>query len=105
MQQPNEENIDELFARFLDPDRASDAVEDIRNAEKILAENPAPQPSEELIDDIKAKVAQALHRKKTTDFRQAVYRVAAVAAILLCVFIVPVGELQMDEDSAWRMAA
>ena len=105
MQRPNEENIDELFARFLEPDRAADAVEDIRNAENILAENPAPQPSEELIDDIKAKVAQALHRKKTTDFRQAVYKTAAVAAIFIFAAVISVKLFDQDSDGPKRFTA
>ena len=81
MNNRNEENLEELFGKFFNPEGADQAEEDIRRAEQILSENPAPKPDEELIADIKAQVTTAiLHR---TAFRQTVYKVAAVAAMFL----------------------
>ncbi|MCK4752430.1 MAG: hypothetical protein KAS75_03215 [Planctomycetes bacterium] len=81
MNNRNEENLEELFGKFFNPEEAGQAEEDIRKTEQILSENPAPKPDEELIADIKAQVTAVLLHK--TAFRQTVYKVAAVAAIFL----------------------
>ena len=55
--------------------------EDFKEAEKILSEYPAPAPDRELLTDIKATIAQELLREKPKAFRQAAWKVAAVAAV------------------------
>ena len=55
--------------------------EDLKEAEKNLSEYPAPAPDQELLTDIKATIAQELLREKPKAFRQAAWKVAAVAAV------------------------
>ena len=63
----NNENLSELF--------------DIRQAERILRDNPAPEPKAELITNIKAAIEKSLDNRKAKSFKRTVYKVAAVAAI------------------------
>lgn len=82
----NEENLKELFERFVDSEQAQRAVEDIRKAEQILRENPAPQPKDELIAEIKSEIGAELLRSRTTKtsiFRKTTYKIAAVAAAVI----------------------
>jgi len=65
----NEENLKELFEKFLGPEQAEQAVKDIDKAEQILREHPAPEPSAALIGDIKAEVREAVLRGKADVFR------------------------------------
>lgn len=86
----SEENLKELFEKFVDSEQAEEAVEEIRKAEQILRENPAPQPDSELIADIKAEVTGALLHRKENAFRRAVYKVAVVAAAVIVLAVVNV---------------
>ncbi|MHC4456231.1 MAG: hypothetical protein ACYS0I_03900 [Planctomycetota bacterium] len=86
----SEENLKELFERFVDSEQAEEAVEEIRKAEQILRAYPAPQPDSELIVDIKAEVTDALLHRKANAFRRAVYKVAVVAAAVIVLAIINV---------------
>lgn len=81
----NEENLKELFEKFVGTEEAERAVEDIYKAEQIMRENPAPQPSDELIAEIKSEIARGLLQRPTVvfGFRKTVYKVAAVAAVIM----------------------
>jgi hypothetical protein len=80
----NQENFKELFEQFLAPEQAAIAVEDMLKAEQILRENPAPEPDELLIADIKWQIEEALAaRKPAWNFRSIAYRVAVAAAIIV----------------------
>ncbi len=83
----NEENLKELFERFVSTELAEEAVGDIRKGEQIFRERPAPGPDSELVSDIKAEIARALLRK---NFRRMAYKttVAVAAVILLAVISV-----------------
>ena len=78
-----DENLEELFGRFLDGKEAKEAAEDIGKGEQILRRHPAPVPDGVLLADIKGKIAKALSEKKANTFKGAVYRVAAVAATFI----------------------
>jgi hypothetical protein len=78
-----DENLEELFGRFLDGKEAKEAAEDIGKGEQILRGRPAPVPDDVLLADIKGKIAKALSKKKANTFKGAVYRVAAVAAAFI----------------------
>ena len=80
MDNRNEENVKDLFERFLDAEQAKKAVEDVAKAERILCEHPAPEADGELIANIKAEIAASLLRKKENAFRRTVYKTVAVAA-------------------------
>lgn len=85
----NQENLRELFGRFFEPEEAARAAEDVRRAEQILRENPAPQPDERLIANIKIKVEEALAARQRARARWSVaYRVAVAAAVIIIVAIV-----------------
>ena len=80
----NDENLKELFERFLSSEQAESGVEDIQKAEQILREHPAPEPDDMLIANIKAEIAMRLPAKRTNVFTKIAYRaVYAVAAILV----------------------
>ena len=89
MSNQNEENLKDLFEKFLDPGDAEKAAEDIYKAEQYLRENPAPGPADTLIAGIKAGVSQAvLHRRKVNLYRKLAYQmVAAAAAIIVLVSV------------------
>jgi len=87
MKSQNEENLKELFERFLDSEEAEQAVEDIREGERILREHPVAEPEGELIAGIKVEVAKAvLRRKRNVRIKSAV--VAAAVIILAAISIV-----------------
>jgi hypothetical protein len=79
----NEDNLKELFERFVGPEQAGEGAEDILKGEQILRENPAPGPSRELIDGIKSDIARNLQRRRENVFRRTRYEVAAVAAAII----------------------
>ncbi len=84
MNEQNQENLKELFEQFFAPEQAAGAVEDVRKAEQILRDNPAPEPDELLIADIKWQIEEALAaRKPAWTFRTVAYRVAVAAAIIV----------------------
>jgi len=84
------ENLKELFERFVEGEQAERAAEDIRKGEQILGENPAPQPDEELIADIKAEIAVSLYHKKQDTLRRTAYKMMAVAAGFMLLAVVSV---------------
>lgn len=84
------DNLKELFERFFDAKDASKALEDVRNTEQMLRENPAPEPDAELIADIKAQIAGVLADNKPGAFRSAVFKTAAVAAVFVILAIASV---------------
>ena len=81
MEKLNEENLKELFEKFFDSKQAELAVNDVRKAEQILCEHPAPEPNEALIANIKAEIAKTLH--KANSFKRAVYKAAVIAAVFI----------------------
>jgi hypothetical protein len=90
----NQENLEELFEQFFAPEQAASAVEDVCKAEQILRENPAPEPDELLIADIKWQIEEALAaRKPAWTFRTVAYRVA-VAAVIIVVAAIGIQLLQ-----------
>jgi hypothetical protein len=90
MNERNEENLKELFEKFLDSGQAERNAEDIRKGEEIFREHPAPEPDGEVIGDIKAEVARELLVRERRVFKQVVYKTAAVAAAFVIVAVVSV---------------
>jgi hypothetical protein len=86
----NEENLKNLFEKFLNSKEAEKAVDDIRKGEQVLREYPAPEPDRELIADIKAEIAEAVLHSKTNAFRRMVYKTAVVAAAVIIVTAISV---------------
>ena len=90
MNDRNDENLKELFEKFLSAEQAKQALEDVRKVEQILREHPSPQPDGKLIADIKAETASALLRRKASAFKQIAYKAAAVAAVFIILAVIGV---------------
>lgn len=84
MKDQDRENLAELLGRFFDAEEASGMLEDVRQGEQILGDNPAPEPDHKLIADIKAEIAILLARRAQLATRT-MYRRAAVAAAIVII--------------------
>lgn len=76
----NQENLRELFERFVDPEQAADAANDIERGDELLHQWPAPEPSGELLAQIKGQIARRLAHRGRRHVRWFASRAAAVAA-------------------------
>lgn len=83
MNNRNEENLAELLGKFFDAEQAESFAEDIQKAEQILRENPAPEPDDMLIANIKAEIAMRLPAERARHFRRMVYKVISIAAAII----------------------
>lgn len=98
MNDRNEDNLRELFERFVITEEAESCIEDFVKAERILDENPAPEPSEELVAAINHKIAEALRLRQAHTFRRLAYRLAPVAAVFVVIAVVGV-QMLLKEGS------
>ena len=85
MEDRNNENLRELFEKFFDAEQAESCVEDIQKAEQIFRDNPAPEPDDMLIANIKAEIAMRLQAVRAHRFRRIIYEVIGAAAAILIV--------------------
>lgn len=85
MNSQNDENLKELFERFLSAEQAESSIEDIQKAEQILRDHPAPEPDSMLIANIKAEIAMRLPAKKTNVFMKIAPKAAYAAAAILII--------------------
>jgi hypothetical protein len=83
MRETNEENLEELLGQFLGAAQAKDAAGDIADGERIFGQFPAPLPQAAVIGDIKARISEAVARKKAAASRWQVLRFAAAAAVFV----------------------
>ena len=83
MSNETKENLKELIDQFFTPQQADGVFRDIETGEAILCENAAPAPSDELVAEIKFKLTEKLKKRKEHSFGGLIYRVAAVAAIIV----------------------
>ncbi len=95
MNDENQENLKELFEKFLDAEQAESCVEDVQKAEEILLEHPAPEPDAMLIANIKAEIAMRLPAKRAYVFKHIAYKVACAAAAVI--FITAIGLRLFDK--------
>ena len=98
MDERNEENVKELFEKFLDSGQAERNAEDIRKGEAILREHAAPEADGEVIAGIKAEIARELLRRRTNVSKRVVYRAAAVAAVFIVLAVVSVKLFEKGGD-------
>jgi len=80
------DDLKSQFESFLDPQNAAYAAEDVFEGDRILNENPAPMPSEQLKARIKSRVRLTLMRTRRVSSRRFVYQLAAAAAAIIIVF-------------------
>ena len=104
MNSKNEENLKELFEKFMDAEQAEKCVEDVQKAEQILRECPAPEPDDMLIANIKAELAMRLPARRAYVFRRKVYKAAAVAAAVVILAAVSVRLFEKDVVEPQRVA-
>ena len=90
MSDTENENLKNLFARFVDAGEAEQAARDIDRAEAILSQYPAPEPDAAVLAKTKAAAAGALIRRKTGESKRAMYKVLAVAVVLFVAAVVAV---------------
>ncbi len=96
MNDENQENMKDLFEKFLDAKQAQKYVEDVQKAEEILREHPAPEPDDMLIANIKAEIAMRLPARRKYVFKQIAYKALSVAAALI--FITAIGLKLFDNE-------
>ncbi|MEA3225741.1 MAG: hypothetical protein U9Q07_07295 [Planctomycetota bacterium] len=94
MNDRDRENLTELFERFFDAEEAKGSLEDVREGEQIFRDNPAPEPDDMLIANIKAEIAMRLPVRRAQLARRRMYRRAATAAAIL--IIGAIGTLLFD---------
>ena len=85
MKDRDRENLAELLGRFFDAEEAGGVLENVRQGEQILQDNPAPKPDRMLIANIKAEIALLLPARRAQFARRRMYRRAAVAAAIVIV--------------------
>jgi hypothetical protein len=88
MKNRNDENLKELFERFMGVEQAEKSLEDIRKGEQILREHPAPEPGDMLVADIKAEIAMRLPARRTYTLRKTAYWIAGAAAAVVLVSVI-----------------
>jgi hypothetical protein len=85
MNSRDNEDLKELFAKFLSDEQAECSVEDIQKGEQILREHPAPEPDSMLLANIKAEIAMRLPSRRASRFSNTVYRIACAAATIMII--------------------
>jgi hypothetical protein len=100
MNSQNDENLKELFERFMSAEQAESGIEDIQKAEQILREHPAPEPDDMLIANIKAEMAMRLPAKRTNLFMKIAYRTAYAAAAIMIIAVVSLSLFDNKSDPA-----
>ena len=78
-----QENLKELFERFVDCGQAAEAAGDIEEGLEIVGRYPAPEPDTTVIERIKINTAKTLREKKGKAGNKTIYRTAAAAAAVL----------------------
>ncbi len=107
MNDQNEENLRELFERFISSKEVENCIEDFVKVKRILDENPAPEPAPELIATIKSEIAETIRRRKEHTFRRLAYKLAPVAAVFIILASVSiklyVRDSRLEKDPYVRM--
>jgi len=84
MDDRSREDMTELFARFFDAEETRAMIDDVREADRILYDHPAPDPNAKLLASIKADLAVRLSaRRAQRSRRRTNRRIAAVAAVVV----------------------
>lgn len=103
MNSRNEENLKDLFEKFLNSKQTEEAVEDVYEAEQILSKHPAPEPDKELIADIKVEIAKTLRRRRADVFRRTAYKAAVAAAVVIVLSAIGVKLFEKGESESERV--
>ena len=74
------ENIEELMRKFLGAEEGRKAAGEIGQVEQLFDSNPAPEPGEQLIENIRGQVSERLSKPRAV---RRGYQVAVVAAAVI----------------------
>ena len=96
----NNENMKELFEKFMDAEQAQSCLEDVQKAEQILREHPAPEPDSMLIANIKAEIAMRLPARRTYTFKQIAYKAVSIAAALIILSLIGLRLFEKDSSES-----
>ena len=84
MDDRDQENLTEVFARFFDTEETRGMMDDVQETDRILRDHPAPEPNATLMANIKADVAVRLSLRRARLARHRLCRrIASVAAIVV----------------------
>lgn len=103
----NDENLKELFERFVDAAEAERAAEDIEKGEQLFRDNPVVEPGVEVISSIKAEVNRAVVGRRARHLRRTVYELVAAAAVVVIAvavghrFFTQDGPVEVPQVSVW----
>ena len=81
----SEENLRELIEKFADTEQTQIYLEEIRAGDEILKRNPAPEPDDMLVANIKAEIALRVLPKKTKVLKLIAHRILAAAATIVII--------------------
>ena len=84
MNKQNKENLEKLFGKFFNKQKAKEAAREITKAEQLLRDNRAPEPDKELVAKIKWQIAEGVQRKQRA-MRSLAYKAIAVAAVIFII--------------------
>ncbi|MDD5011538.1 MAG: hypothetical protein PHQ00_05395 [Phycisphaerae bacterium] len=85
MAENKKENIDNLLSRFYRPDELEQIKIDLTEADRLFEKYPAPQVSQEVIDEIKSKISR---RQKRIAYSSVLAKTAAAAAAIVIIVAV-----------------
>ncbi len=85
MDSRNEENLRDLFEKFMDVEQSQKYVEDIEKGEQILRDYPAPEPDDMLIANIKANISLSALSRRKSHIRKIIFEAVSVAAALIII--------------------
>lgn len=102
MNDRKDENMKELFEKYIVSEEAQRCIEDVQKAEEILREHPAPKPDDMLIANIKAEIAMRLPARKAYSFKQIAYRAASIAAVILFITAIALNVFEKDDVGTER---
>ncbi|MBN2180868.1 MAG: hypothetical protein JW715_03055 [Sedimentisphaerales bacterium] len=88
------DKLKDLLEQFFSSEKAQIYFDDIHQGERILRENPAPEPDDMLIANIKAEIALNVLPRRTTTIKRIVFRVAAVAAAVIIITTISINMFQ-----------
>lgn len=83
MSERDQERLSELLAGLFAAEEAERVLGDLQEADQILFDHPAPKPSVQLLDQIKADMAVRLSARRVQLRHRRQRRVAAVAAVVV----------------------
>jgi hypothetical protein len=101
------ENLKELLAGFMDAGSARQAEEDIEKGDELLCHWSAPQPGENVLAEVKKKVAATVRQRHRIALQRRIWAAAGVAAAIVIVsaLALKLFEKQPVEQTALRYAA